>query len=92
MSDLYPRDSHVTDPDEIHRLDASARKVLARLQQGRATRRELAEIALNVTARISDLRKAGYNPVCIEHRTSGRSVYELQGTPLLRGHDTGYHQ
>ena len=92
MSDLYPRDSHVLEPDEIHRLDASARKVLARLQQGRATRRELSEIALNVTARISDLRKAGYNPVCVEKHKCGRTVYELQGTPLLRGHDTGYHQ
>ena len=92
MSEPFPTDSFVTDPREVARLDHQTRLILARLQRGPATRLELAQIALNVTARISALRKAGYNPVCTENHRNGRSVYELQGTPLLRGHDTGYHQ
>jgi len=59
------------------RLSAQCQRILSRLQQGRATRRELTEIGLNATARISDLRAAGYDIRVVERHASGRTVYEL---------------
>jgi len=55
---------------------------LARLQQGRASNRELAAIALKYTGRISDLRKpsaGGHKIVVVErNRETGLTWYELQ--------------
>ena len=73
---IFARDTHILEPAEIVRLSAQAQRILERLQQGPATRRELTDIACNVTARISDLRAAGYQVVCEEH-PDGRSVYRL---------------
>ena len=69
MSTLQPRDSHVTDPSEIRRLTKQAEDVLRRLQQGPASARELSQIALKYTSRVSDLRKAGYDVRCNERGT-----------------------
>jgi len=72
------RDSHVLDPGEQQRLSGQSRLILARLQQGPMTRDEISAIGRNVTARVSDLRKAGYNVRCIEHnRKTGFSRYAL---------------
>lgn len=42
------------------RLSRECRGVLERLQQGRQSSRDLAAVSLKYTARISDLRAAGY--------------------------------
>lgn len=63
---------------ERKRLSRQNSEILARLEQGPATRRELTEIALNVTARVSELRRHGYNVQVIERDyDSGRTVYAL---------------
>lgn len=62
------------------RLSRQNQAVLARLQRGPATNRELAEIALKYTGRISELRDAGYDVVLVsEDRKTGLAVYELRG-------------
>lgn len=77
--DLQARDSFVTEPAEIRRLTGQNAAILKRLQQGPATRRELQDIACNVTARVSDLRKAGYViPPPTEDRSSGLAVYRME--------------
>lgn len=83
---LQPRDSFVLDPREIARLTRETAKVLARLQQGPVTRRELNALTINPTARVSDIRAAGYAVLCDE-KPSGASVYRLQGAPVTVGHD-----
>lgn len=41
---------------------------------------ELSQIALKYTSRISDLRKAGHDVVCVSrHRESGLTYYALRG-------------
>ena len=42
------------------RLSRQCEAILARLKEGPATNRELADIAMKYTSRISDLRKAGH--------------------------------
>lgn len=60
------------------RLSRQANAILARLRVGRATRRELTELALNVTARISEIRQAGYDVRVVEwDHTSGKTIYQL---------------
>ena len=60
------------------RLSRQANAILARLKVGRATRRELTELALNPTARLSEIRQAGYDVQVIEwDHVSGRTVYQL---------------
>ena len=59
------------------RLSAQCQRILARLQQGSATRRELTQIALNATARLSELRMAGYDVQVVERHPSGLTVYAL---------------
>ena len=76
---VFARDSFVTSPTEIRRLSAESAKVLARLEQGPVTRRELNGLTINATARISDLRAAGYVVTC-EEKPSGASVYRLGTT------------
>ena len=63
---------------ERKRLSRQCEAMLARLQQGPATNRELAAISLKYTARISDLRAAGHDVdvVSRDHR-SGLTVYRL---------------
>ena len=62
------------------RLNRQCLKILARLREGPATNRELAEIALNYRARTSDLRNAGYTIDC-ERKPGGKSIYTLKGEP-----------
>lgn len=63
---------------ERTRLSRQNAAILVRLEQGSATRRELTAIALNVTARVSELRRHGYNVQVVEHdHASGRTVYAL---------------
>ena len=57
-----------------------ARMILARLQQGTVTNRELSEIALKYTNRISEIRKSGHNVVCVTEHATGHSEYYL-GAP-----------
>ena len=76
---VIPSDSHVTAPSEMRRLASQCTAILARLQQGPATARELAALSLKYTGRISDLRAAGYDiPPPVEDRASGLSVYTLR--------------
>lgn len=63
---------------EAGRLSSQCETILKRLQQGPATNRELSEIALKYTSRISDLRKAGYNVVLVSRDASGLATYELK--------------
>jgi hypothetical protein len=74
---LPVRDTHVTDPDEIHRLRSQNDRILERLQKGPASNYELAQISLKYTSRLSDLRKAGYTVTCERH-AGGGATYELQ--------------
>jgi hypothetical protein len=67
-------------PAERRRLSRQNAAILARLQAGPATRRELTDIALNVTARVSELRDAGFDVRVVERNTvTGRTVYRLVG-------------
>ena len=66
-------------PDEAPRLNEQCRAILVRLQAGRATNHDLAGIALNYRARVSDLRGIGYRIDVIERdRKTGVSVYALR--------------
>ena len=82
---IFVRDSHVTDVPEQRRLSGQNAAVLARLRRGRATRRELTDIALNVTARVSDLRKylrpMGESVEVIEEHQNGLTVYAIVSWP-----------
>ena len=79
--DLPLRDKlvHVPVPEpERKRLSKQCRAILERLRHGPASNRELSLIALKYTARISDLRNAGYNVVIHKRsRKTGQVVYAL---------------
>ncbi len=65
---------------EKKRLSKQCQAILDRLRRGRASNVELSQIALKYTSRISDLRKAGHNVVCVSrHRESGLTYYALRG-------------
>src|SRR5580698_4926077 len=49
------------DKREVKRLSRQCVAILERLQRGPATNRELSELSLKYTGRISELRQAGYN-------------------------------
>ena len=63
-------------PLERQRLSNQNARILARLQQGPATNRELSEMALKYTGRLSELRQAGF-AVTAEKRANGLTVYRL---------------
>lgn len=72
------RDTHVTAPEEIRRLSRQCQHILERLQRGEATNKELAGLSLKYTARISDLRAAGYDVQVKSRNTkTGLTVYRL---------------
>ncbi len=73
---IFARDSHVTEPAELRRLSGQCQRILARLQQGPCNRRELQDFALNPTARLSDLRAAGYT-ITADEKPGGLTVYRL---------------
>ena len=64
---------------EAKRLSAQCHAILARLQQGPMTNREMSQIALSYTRRISDLREAGYDVQIKEQdHATGLTHYELR--------------
>jgi hypothetical protein len=76
---IPPADTHVVQPAEVKRLATQNARILALLQQGPATREAIAAIGRNPTARISDLRQAGYDVRVVERDyASGRTVYRLE--------------
>jgi hypothetical protein len=79
-------DSHVVEPAEQVRLAGQSARILARLEQGPATNRELAEISLKYTSRVSDVRHylkdKGRNVKVLERdHATGRTVYGLVDLP-----------
>jgi hypothetical protein len=65
--------------EERPRLTGQNATILERLRRGTATNRELAEIALKYSGRISDLRAAGYNvQVVSRDYKTGLTMYELR--------------
>ena len=75
---IEPIDPKV-EPVERPRLRGQNATILATLQEGLKTNRELAEVALNYRARVSDLRAAGYTIEVSEDKATGLNVYELKG-------------
>ena len=64
---------------EGKRLSRQCQAILERLQAGRASNSELAGIALNYRARISDLRAVGHKVACVDrNRETGLAWYELE--------------
>jgi hypothetical protein len=75
---------------EHRRLSRQCAAILARLEQGPATNRDLAGLSLKYTSRISDLRKAGYQVAVTDHdRGSGRTVYALIPQTERAAHQVG---
>ena len=73
-----PCDHRVVE-EEKPRLQGQCKEILELLQSRvKITNRELADLALNYRARISDLRAAGYDITCVDrdHKT-GLAMYEL---------------
>jgi hypothetical protein len=65
--------------EERKRLSAQAVRILDRLVVGPATNRDLSQIALKYTSRISDLRQAGYDVVAFDHdHATGVCWYRLR--------------
>ena len=63
---------------EAPRLSRQCRLILGRLRVGAATNRELSELSLKYTGRISELRQAGYDVRVIQRdHESGLNVYRL---------------
>ena len=75
--DIPPCDPNVK-PEEAPRLSKQCAAILARLQEGPATNRELAAISLKYTSRISDLRAAGYEvSITARDHETGLNTYAL---------------
>ena len=66
-------------PVEAPRLSRQCRLILERLRaNGTATNRELSEIALKYTGRLSELRQAGYDVRVVQRdHESGLNTYRL---------------
>lgn len=70
---------HVAPKEKQIRLSKQSAAVLERLRLGPATNRQLMEIALNYTARISDIRAEGIKiPKPTEDLETGLSMYHLE--------------
>ena len=69
-------DPNVRDEDRT-RLRGQNAAILARLRYGPATNAQLAGLSLKYTARISDLRAAGYTVVC-DRQPGGVCIYRLE--------------
>ncbi len=72
----------VTQQPERKRLSGHHIKIIERLRSGDATNSQLSAIALRYSARIEELRKAGYSISIVsrDHET-GCNVYRLEGEP-----------
>ena len=73
---IFCRDSHVTEPADLRRLSGQNLAIMERLQRGPATNRELAQLSLKYTSRISDLRANG-NDILADRKQGGLTVYRL---------------
>jgi hypothetical protein len=71
-----PTDPNVNKED-APRLAGQNLAILERLRQGPATNKELAEMSLKYTSRLSDLRANGFTVKC-ERKTGGLTVYTLE--------------
>lgn len=60
---IPPRDPHVQ-PADRQRLSGQSLAIYNRLKAGKASNRELAQISLKYTSRISDIRAAGFAVEC----------------------------
>ena len=65
--------------DDGPRLDSQCGKILALLERGPATNRQLAEISLKYTSRISELRKARYDIALVGREANGLTWYAYRG-------------
>ena len=81
---LPPTDPHVTDLKDTIRFTSQNDVILDRLEKGSAANHELADLAINYRARISDLRKYGYE-IKVEKRGGGNNVYVLTKRPPVKG-------
>ena len=79
LFDFEPSDPHVL-PADVKRLNGHNRRILDLLMKGRVTTADLADISKNHTARISNLRKLGYEIKCIRGK-NGLNQYELISAP-----------
>jgi hypothetical protein len=62
----------------VPRINRQCRLILERLREGRATNATLCGIGMKYNARISELRKAGYDVRCISHdHATGLAWYAL---------------
>lgn len=63
--------------EDFSRYDSQCDRILAMLETGPVLRSDLTAVARNVTARISQLRKAGHNIVCKRINSEGETIYFL---------------
>lgn len=75
---FHPVDPHVAASD-IPRLSAQSAAILDRLKQGPATNFELSRIALRYSARIHDLKKAGFK-VSSKQVAGAEWIFELEAS------------
>jgi hypothetical protein len=60
------------------RFSRQCEAILARLQKGPATNRELAQLSLKYTSRLSEIRQAGYTVDVVKHdHKTGLVTYAL---------------
>lgn len=77
VAPVLPTDPRVSKAEQP-RLSRQELAILERLEQGDATNRELAALALKYTSRISTIRKAGYDVRVVErNQVSGFVRYHL---------------
>lgn len=77
---LPPTDPQVNTVGEVVRFARQNDVILDRLQQGPAENYELAALAINYRARISDLRHHGFT-IKVVRKGGGRNVYHLEARP-----------
>lgn len=77
---LPPTDPHVTVIADVVRFTNQNRVILERLRKGPAKNYELAALAINYRARISDLRQYGFE-IKVEKVAGGTNEYRLAKEP-----------
>ncbi len=77
---LPPTDPQVSTVEAVVRFARQNDVILERLQKGPAENYELAALAINYRARISDLRQHGFT-IKLERKGGGRNIYHLTENP-----------
>lgn len=78
----FPYEGQRDTAAEIRRMSRQCRAILSRLEHSEASNKDLSEISLKYTGRISDLRKLGYQIDCVANdRSTGESWYRLVSAP-----------